>query len=59
MSVIFILITVSVVVAACFLAGFIWAVRNGQYEDTCTPSMRMLADDAAVKEPKQDLPKTE
>lgn len=59
MSVILILIPVSVVVAACFLAGFIWAVRNGQYEDTCTPSMRMLVDDATVKEPKQDLPKTE
>ena len=59
MSVILILIPVSVVVAACFLAGFIWAVRSGQYEDTCTPSMRMLADDATVKKPKQDLPKTE
>ena len=59
MSVILILIPVSIVVAACFLAGFIWAVRNGQYEDTCTPSMRMLADDAPVKEPKQDLQKTE
>jgi cbb3-type cytochrome oxidase maturation protein len=59
MSVVLILIPVSVVVAACFLAGFIWAVRNGQYEDTCTPSMRMLADDAVVKEKKQDLKETE
>lgn len=59
MSVILILIPVSVVVAACFLAGFIWAVRTGQYEDTCTPSMRMLADDATPGQPNQDLPKTE
>lgn len=49
MSVILILIPVSVVVAACFLAGFIWAVRSGQFEDTCTPPMRMLADDAPTK----------
>jgi nitrogen fixation-related uncharacterized protein len=28
-----------------FLAGFIWSVRSGQYEDTCTPSMRVLMDD--------------
>ncbi len=28
-----------------FLAGFIWAVRSGQFEDTCTPSMRILTED--------------
>ena len=49
MNVILILIVVSVAVAAVFLGGFIWAVRSGQYEDTCTPSMRMLADDPAPK----------
>ena len=31
------------------LAAFIWAVRSGQYEDTCTPSMRVLLDDAVSK----------
>lgn len=46
MSVIFLLIPLSVIVAGCFLAAFIWAVRSGQYEDTCTPSMRILLDDA-------------
>ncbi len=45
MSVVLVLIPVSVIVAGCFLAGFIWAVRSGQYEDTCTPSMRLLVDD--------------
>ena len=38
MSVIFLLIPLSIVIAACFFAAFIWAVRSGQYEDTCTPS---------------------
>jgi cbb3-type cytochrome oxidase maturation protein len=46
MSVLFLLIPLSVIVAGCFLAAFIWAVRSGQYEDTCTPSMRILLDDA-------------
>ena len=45
MSVIFILILVSVAIATGFLAGFIWAVRSGQYEDTCTPSMRLLMEE--------------
>ena len=45
MSVIFLLIPLSMVVATCFLAAFIWAVRSGQYEDTCTPSLRVLLDE--------------
>lgn len=48
MNVIFILIPLSLLVAAAFLIAFIWAVRAGQYEDTCTPSMRVLADDGTV-----------
>lgn len=45
MSVIFLLIIVSVAIATGFLAGFIWAVRSGQYEDTCTPSLRLLMEE--------------
>jgi cbb3-type cytochrome oxidase maturation protein len=45
MSVIILLILASLVVALLFLAGFIWAVRSGQYEDTLTPSMRVLTED--------------
>ena len=45
MSVIFLLIPLSIVAAAGFLGAFIWAVRSGQYEDTCTPSMRLLVDE--------------
>ena len=29
-------------VAGGFLLSFIWAVKNGQYEDTFSPSVRML-----------------
>jgi cbb3-type cytochrome oxidase maturation protein len=45
MSVIFLLIPLSIVIATVFLLAFIWAVRSGQYEDTCTPSMRLLLDE--------------
>jgi len=55
MSVIAILIIVSLVLALAFLAGFIWAVKSGQYEDTCTPSMRMLTDVESAK-PKANNP---
>ena len=49
MSVIFLLIPLSIILGACFLGGFIWAVRSGQYEDTCTPSMRLLMDEPDSK----------
>jgi cbb3-type cytochrome oxidase maturation protein len=45
LSVIFVLIAVSMVVAGGFLIGFLWAVKKGQYEDTYSPSVRILFDD--------------
>ena len=55
MSVILILILASLAVAVAFLAGFIWAVKSGQFEDTCTPAMRILSEDDSAK---QDRPET-
>ena len=45
MSVIILLIIFSVIVATTFLVAFIWAVRSGQFDDTKSPSVRMLFDD--------------
>jgi cbb3-type cytochrome oxidase maturation protein len=45
MSVILILILASLAVAVAFLGAFVWAVRAGQFEDTCTPAMRILSED--------------
>ena len=45
MSVIYLLISISIVVALAFLYAFIRAVRSGQYDDDYTPSVRMLFDD--------------
>lgn len=49
MIVILLLIPLSILIAVGFLAAFIWAVRSGQYEDTCTPSMRLLLEEQRGK----------
>lgn len=46
MTVMFVLIGFSVLVALAFLVAFLWAVRSGQFDDKYTPSVRMLFDDA-------------
>jgi|WetSurMetagenome_2_1015567.scaffolds.fasta_scaffold563376_2 cbb3-type cytochrome oxidase maturation protein len=46
MSVVIILLIASLLVAGGFLAAFLWAVRNGQYDDLETPAARILFDDA-------------
>jgi cbb3-type cytochrome oxidase maturation protein len=51
MSVIILLIVASLIVGLIFLGAFIWSVRTGQYEDTLTPAMRMLLDDARPRIP--------
>ncbi|MEO8515292.1 MAG: cbb3-type cytochrome oxidase assembly protein CcoS [Flavobacterium sp.] len=45
MSVIYLLISISIIVAIGFFIAFIKAVKSGQYEDDYTPSVRMLFDD--------------
>ncbi|MFQ6604837.1 MAG: cbb3-type cytochrome oxidase assembly protein CcoS [Fidelibacterota bacterium] len=53
MSVLPFLILASLLVAIGFLIAFLWAVRNGQYEDAYTPSVRMLLDDKH-KQPEEE-----
>lgn len=50
MSVIYLLISISILVAVVFFIAFIRAVKTGQYDDDYTPSVRMLFDDELVKE---------
>ncbi|SEH66820.1 cytochrome oxidase maturation protein, cbb3-type [Paenimyroides aquimaris] len=49
MGVIYILICISVFVAAVFLYLFIKSVKSGQFDDQYTPSVRMLFDDELKK----------
>lgn len=44
MSIIFFLIGASTIVAVIFLAAFVWAMRNGQYDDEHSPAVRILGD---------------
>ena len=45
MSVLFIMIGASLILALGFLGAFFWAIRKRQFDDTYTPSVRMLFDD--------------
>lgn len=49
MSVIYILLIVSFIVGVAFFVVFVAAVRSGQYDDSYTPSVRMLFEDELVK----------
>jgi cbb3-type cytochrome oxidase maturation protein len=48
MSVIYLLMAASAVVALTFLYWFVRSVREGQFDDTWSPSRRMLVDDDPV-----------
>lgn len=47
MSVVFLLLPLSLFLALCGLAGYIWALRRGQFDDLESPARRMLFDDEA------------
>jgi cbb3-type cytochrome oxidase maturation protein len=59
MSVIYLLIAISIIVAVGFFIAFIIAVKSGQYDDDYTPSVRMLFDDEIKKTPKNKIQTTE
>ncbi|HEV7230636.1 MAG TPA: cbb3-type cytochrome oxidase assembly protein CcoS [Bacteroidia bacterium] len=54
MSVLFVLIGVSLLIAIGFLVVFIWSVRSGQYDDDYTPSVRILFEDSPPKKKEKE-----
>lgn len=58
MSIIYMLLAISVVVAIVFFVAFIFSVKKGQYDDTYTPSVRMLFEDELVKTKSDSTDKT-
>ena len=54
MSVIYMLLAISILVALIFFVAFIISVRTGQYDDSYTPSVRMLFDDEVRKNKTED-----
>jgi len=52
MFVIYILIAASLLLAVGFLIAFIWSVKNGQYDDDYSPSVRILFDEDKINQKK-------
>jgi cbb3-type cytochrome oxidase maturation protein len=42
MGIIYLMIAVSLAMAIVFLVSFIWATRNGQFDDDYSPAVRIL-----------------
>jgi len=49
MTVVYMLLPLAVVLAAAFVAMFVWATRDGQFDDVKTPQLRMLFDEEATQ----------
>ena len=45
MNVLYFLVPLAVLLATVGVVAFMWAVRNGQFDDVETPAIRMLLDD--------------
>ncbi|WP_299487972.1 cbb3-type cytochrome oxidase assembly protein CcoS [uncultured Allomuricauda sp.] len=54
MSVIYVLLAISISVAIIFFAAFVLSVKNGQYDDAYTPSVRMLFEDELLTDTDED-----
>lgn len=48
MTVVYVLLPLAVLLAIGFVAMFIWATRDGQFDDVRTPQLRVLFDDDPV-----------
>lgn len=51
MSIIILLIIFSLLLAVGFLMAFIWSIKNNQYDDVYTPSVRILFDNETETKP--------
>lgn len=56
MSVIILLVLASIAVAAAFLGAFIWSVKDGQFDDSFSPPVRMLFDDKPTEKSTNQKP---
>lgn len=54
MTVLFVVLPVALLLAAGAVAGFIWMVRSGQFDDLDTPAARILFDDDGAKKNPSD-----
>ncbi|MBP9706736.1 MAG: cbb3-type cytochrome oxidase assembly protein CcoS [Oligoflexales bacterium] len=45
MQIVYVLLPISLILATIGLFAFIWAIRNGQYQDLATPPELLVFDD--------------
>lgn len=55
MDILYLLIPLAVVIMIVAVAAFMWAVKNGQYEDLEGPAHRILMDDDDPRIPGKDI----
>jgi cbb3-type cytochrome oxidase maturation protein len=58
MAIIILLISISLLIAVGFLISFLWNMKSGQYDDTYSPSVRMLFEDK-IKDKTVNISKNE
>ena len=62
MNVLYLLVPLALLLAAAAVGAFYWAVRDGQFDDVETPSLRVLLhdephlDEARQEKPHRDAP---
>ncbi len=45
MNVILLMIPITFLLSGGFLVAYVWAIKNGQFDDTVTPALRILEDE--------------
>jgi cbb3-type cytochrome oxidase maturation protein len=50
MTIIILILTISILIAGGFLAAFIWSIKDGQMDDTTSPSSRILFEENQTKQ---------
>lgn len=45
MTILYIILPLAILLAMGAVIGFIWAVREGQFDDLDTPALRVITDD--------------
>jgi cbb3-type cytochrome oxidase maturation protein len=54
MSIVFMLIPIAMLLGMTFLLSFVFAAREGQFDDLETPPNRMLLDDEPLATPRDE-----
>ncbi|NQU50213.1 MAG: cbb3-type cytochrome oxidase assembly protein CcoS [Planctomycetes bacterium] len=48
MNLIYLILPIALLIAAGFVFAFVWATRQGQFDDMDTPSLRVLGEDDEI-----------